>query len=60
MGIDVIQSYEDVAEMALDKMTAGLPAGMFRCDCGRIASLDRAVAATPSPWSPPICEFCQE
>jgi hypothetical protein len=55
-----IESMESAAEAALDRMTQGLPSGMFRCDCGRVASLSVAVAATPSPYAPPICPLCAE
>lgn len=58
--IDITQSYEDAAEATMDRMTEGLPAGKFRCDCGRVSELENAVSASPNPWSPPICPHCAE
>jgi hypothetical protein len=55
---DIIENYENAAERQLDKMTEGLPAGKFRCDCGEIDDLAHASSASENPYSPPICRKC--
>jgi hypothetical protein len=56
--LDWIESMECAAECRLDEMTDGLPAGMFRCDCGKIDTLANAMPAFDSPYAPPMCNCC--
>lgn len=56
--IDQFESMENAAELLLEQMTKDVPLGMFRCACGRVTAFAGAVAATPSPYAPPICTTC--
>ena len=49
---------ESSAEMRFEQATEGLPAGKFRCCCGRVASLDNAMTVSPNPYAMPVCELC--
>jgi hypothetical protein len=57
---DFLEYLEDGAEARLDEMTEGLPAGKFRCFCRKVADLDSAMPAGPSPYASPICPDCFE
>jgi len=57
---DYVENQEDAAERRYDEMTDGLPAGKFRCACGKIADGEEAQPISVSPWASPVCSTCFE
>jgi len=55
---DILEIMEDAAMSVYADMTEGLPAGKFRCSCGKIEDLNNASPATNSPYSRMICREC--
>ena len=55
---DFIENMEDCAEKQYDEITKDVPAGYFKCYCGKITLLEMAQPMSSNPYSMPGCPDC--
>lgn len=56
--MDPIERAEARAEAQMDRITEGMPLGMFRCDCGHAGCFDDAQPISSDPYAMPVCAMC--